>query len=80
MSKFNVLVTGGAGFIGRHLVEKLLKNKKVKKVVIIDHFEDGSTKNLKNIIKDKKLIIKKKDIRDIKSFEKYFIYLRKILE
>lgn len=72
MSKFNVLVTGGAGFIGSHLVEKLLKNKKVKKVVIIDHFEDGSTKNLKNIIKDKKLIIKKKDIRDIKSFEKYF--------
>ena len=31
------LITGGAGFIGLKLVEKLLKNKK-NKIYIIDNF------------------------------------------
>ena len=38
-----VVVTGGAGFIGSHLTEKLISIKKIKKIVI-DHFEDGSKK------------------------------------
>jgi len=57
MSKF--LVTGGAGFIGSHIVEALVKMKHFVRVV--DNFSSGRKKNLKNIINKIELI--KGDIR-----------------
>ena len=36
-----VIVTGGAGFIGSHLVDKLLEDKKIKKVIILDILTSG---------------------------------------
>ncbi len=67
-----VIVTGGAGFIGSHLVELLVKKKEIKKIIIIDNLKDGSTKNIKKILKNKKVILKKIDIRNHKDLLKIF--------
>lgn len=67
-----VVVTGGAGFIGSHLVELLSKKKEIKKIFILDHLKDGSVKNIKHILKNKKVILKKVDIRENKTIIKLF--------
>ena len=56
----NILVTGGAGYIGSHVVEQLLKMK--KRVFIVDDLSTGY----------KKLIHKKAKffLCDIKNYEK----------
>ena len=38
------LVTGGAGFIGSHLAERLLKDG--HEVVVVDNLSTGSLKNI----------------------------------
>jgi len=49
-----VLITGGAGFIGSHVVEKLIKRG--AKVTVLDNLSNGKVKNLESVIKHVKLI------------------------
>ena len=67
-----ILVTGGAGFIGSHLCELLIKKKEITKVIVIDNLQDGKKKNLNHIISSNKLKLVKKDINNFKSITKYF--------
>ena len=64
------IVTGGAGFIGSHMVDLLLK--KNFKVVVIDNLSGGHKNNLIHHRKNKNLIIKRKDINIIKSSDVLF--------
>jgi len=68
--KKKVIITGGAGFIGSHLVELLLK--KNFKVVVIDNFFSGRIKNLIHLSNNKNLIIEKKNINKINPNDKSF--------
>lgn len=50
MSKQTVLITGGAGFIGSHLCQRLLRSN--YKVICLDNFITGDQNNLKAFLKD----------------------------
>jgi len=71
------IVTGGAGFIGSHMVDLLIKNK--YKVIVIDDLSKGKKKNIAQHIKNKRVIFIKKNIlnlkaRDIKFKKVEFIF------
>ena len=55
-----ILVTGGSGFIGSHLCEKLLK--KGHDVICIDNFYTGQKANIAHLLKDTKFEIIRHDI------------------
>ena len=66
------LVTGGAGFIGSHLTELLVKKK--FKVIVIDNLSNGNIKNIQQLINKKKIIFLKKTINQKRlNLEKYKI-------
>lgn len=60
-----VLVTGGAGFIGSHLVDELLKQE--YGVVVVDNLSTGNVENL-----DPSALLYSWDIREFNSLEKLF--------
>ena len=57
------LVTGCCGFIGSHLTEKLVKNKK-NKVIGIDNLSSGNIKNIKGFINRKNFKFLKTDLNN----------------
>lgn len=64
----NCLVTGGAGFIGSHLTNALIK--KCDRVTVIDNLSTGHLENLSDVMDEITFI--KGDIRDIDLLKKLF--------
>ncbi len=60
----NVLVTGGAGFIGSNLVHALMKDDRIAKVRVLDNLETGSSANISEFKDDVKFEFIEGDIRD----------------
>ncbi|MGC8934939.1 MAG: NAD-dependent epimerase/dehydratase family protein [Thermoproteota archaeon] len=59
-----VIVTGGAGFIGSHLVERLLEF--CDEVVVLDNFSSGKMENLKDVKSSGKLKVIRLDLLESK--------------
>ena len=61
MENKNILITGGCGFIGSHIVDALIDKNRV---TIVDNLSTGKLSNLKNP-NHKNLEIIEEDIREI---------------
>ena len=56
------LITGGAGFIGSHLIDKLLS--KGEQIICVDNFSTGSLENISHLIDNPNFQLIKQDICD----------------
>jgi len=81
--KKNVLVAGGAGFIGSHLCDELIKTCKV---ICVDNFISGSEKNIDHLLSNPDFVfinydlINPLDLESIHDLEKFKIKFQGVQE
>jgi UDP-glucose 4-epimerase len=61
----NILITGGAGFIGSHLAEYLLQRG--HSVVVLDNLSTGNLDNIRPLLSNPKFRFVQGDIRDVQT-------------
>ena len=61
-SKKSILVAGGAGFVGSHLCDALVKRG--ARVFCLDNLSTGNKKNITHLLKHKNFIFIKRDVAD----------------
>lgn len=62
----NIIVSGGAGFVGSHLVDRLLARQDIAKLIVVDNLWTGDINNLSHI-SDLRLKIEIQDIEIFRS-------------
>lgn len=65
-----VVVTGGAGFIGSHLVERLLEDG--HEVRVVDNFSTGRMENLDDVKDNRRLTVHRVDISNYGEIQPFF--------
>jgi len=68
VADLRVLVTGGAGFIGSHLVDKLVE--KGCRVTVLDNLSNGRLSNIENHLSNGNVVLVEGDILDQKTVTK----------
>ncbi len=69
LTKFSFLVTGGAGFIGSHIVEYLISNN-AGRVVVLDNLATGNKNNIEPFLKNQNFTFIEGDIRNLEDCKK----------
>ena len=64
--KKNILVTGGAGFIGSHLCDELVKESKV---ICLDNFISGNERNIDHLLSNPNFAFIKHDLSQATDLE-----------
>jgi dTDP-glucose 4,6-dehydratase len=69
----NILITGGAGFIGSHVVEHLATNYRESRLIILDKLTyAGSRANIDAFVDDERVLFVEGDICDAERVERLF--------
>lgn len=66
-NKINVLVTGGAGFIGSNLVASFLSDPRINIVRVLDNLSNGYIENLSKFFQHERFEFVQGDIRDFQT-------------
>ena len=60
-----VVVTGGAGFLGSHLVDAILARGIASRITIVDNLSSGSIENVKSSLADPRVEFAKLDLKEL---------------
>jgi len=66
-----IIITGGAGFIGSHLIEKLL-NRGVEDILVIDDLSTGKNSNIDKFSESNKITFINKKVEDVDNLSELF--------
>ena len=64
LSGSTILVTGGAGLVGSATIDLLLQSGDPARVVILDNLSRGTTANIEVALRDPRVVLLERDIRD----------------
>ncbi len=62
MVTMNIVITGGSGFVGSYLCEKLINDG--HKIIVIDNLLTGSTENINNLLDNENFSFIEHDVQD----------------
>ena len=62
MVTMNIVITGGSGFVGSYLCEKLINDG--HKIIVIDNLLTGSTENINDLLDNENFSFIERDVRD----------------
>jgi UDP-glucose 4-epimerase len=60
-----IFVSGGAGFLGTHLIASWLNEPGIERIVIFDNFSSGSESNANQIASDSRVAVVKGDLKEL---------------
>src|SRR5882672_8308935 len=66
------LLTGGCGFIGSHIVDLLIRDERIGRVIIIDNLTRGTVRNIEWARERGDVELVQKDIRRLEDIRPYF--------
>jgi UDP-glucose 4-epimerase len=64
-----IFITGGAGFIGSHIVKRLITKTDISSIIVFDNFSSGTINHLNDVISDSKLRVIEGDIKNLDSLK-----------